>query len=263
MSTILKALEKNKNPNQAVIIEKTADIPWKLIAVISSLLIVALLATVIFLLSKPKIEVIATPISQTTSIVKTPVVEDNLIVKAPKSLVSEVNFITAPLPLDPYNKRQKWISADENREIEQVPLASIDDSQQPAIEQSNAEQRESVDALALENVSSDLQQRFALAVELEQGNKPSFNDGQDDPVLVASDISSMPAKFQYQVPVMRYDSHVYSTIEKDRWIRINGVDLRVGDHIGDVQLVDILPQQSVFRLGKQSFTLQSLQDWLG
>jgi len=58
---------------------------------------------------------------------------------------------------------------------------------------------------------------------------------------------------------------MYSTVAADRWIRINGETLKEGDFDsrGEVELVEILPNQSVFRFGTQSFTLESLMDWQG
>lgn len=254
MSTILKALEKNKHQSQTVIIDKSIDTSWKLMMIAALLVITTLLAVVVFLLFKPaQVEMTAA-----SSVVEPePLIKEKPLVKQqPVNLVSEVDFKTIPLPKAKTLQKTsaEWISA-EKTIITKEPETTA------AI--SNVKVNNKVEnSIELDQVSSDLQRRFALAVELE-GGPSKVDELPREEALERSDISTMPARFQYQVPVMSYDSHMYSSEAQDRWIRINGVDLSVGDHIGEVELIDILPQQSVFRMGKQSFTLESLNDWKG
>ncbi len=265
MSTILKALEKNKHHPQTLLIDKSTDRSWKLLAAAALLVIALLLVLVLYLLFKPAERVIAnannvamaaSPI-QTASVKVEPVILQQPQVKRAREAihsVSEIDFKTKPLPKLQQKSlvasTQTFISAEKNTRNEKSEVATIKTA-------------EVENSLALADVPSDLQQRFALAVELEQGQQSIPNQVVNDQPVVESDISQMPAQFQYQVPVMSYDSHVYSTKANDRWIRINGVDMRVGDYVGAIELVDIMPQQSVFRLGKQRFTLESLKDWKG
>ena len=266
MSTILKALEKNKEQNQPVIVDKSADTIWKSMMVAALLVIVILLTIVVFLLFKPTVEA-AKPIPYIPSVAE-------LIHAAPEqknphydSLVSEVDFNTAPLPTVSQKTEIKWTPAVKaNVNAGKNSVAKNAESDQLIIDGSvpkrSISSKQDTNHISLDDVPDDLQQRFALAVE-EESNTTFTEYVDKDEELVTSDIASMPARFQYRVPVMRYDSHVYSSEAKDRWIRINGVDLRVGESLGEIELVDILPHQSIFRLGKQSFTLESLQDWKG
>jgi general secretion pathway protein B len=263
MSTILKALDKNKHSQQVMMTEQKNETTWKWIMAAALLLIVLLLSVVAILLFKS-----TTTANQTTVIdeVNLTAQQQSIIEKeivSPVSLVSDVTFETEPLPLElitqaPQEPEQQWISAEKSP---QNQFAQTEEVSEPVTVDDGAEIK-LADNFAINDVSDELQRRFALAVEQEsdRGNNDYTND---QPQLVAADIESLPATFQFKVPVMSYDSHMYSTDSKDRWIRINGVDLRVGEYIGDIELVDILPQQSVFRLGKQSFTLQSLKDWKG
>ena len=264
MSTILKALEKNKHHPQTLLIDKSTDKNWKLIVAAALLVIALLLVLVLYLLFKPLERVIenannvtmTATSTQAASVQVAPVIlqqPQTKQVKEPVNTVSEIDFKTKPLPKlqkkVPVTSTQTFISAEKNTQNEKLELVATSD--------------EVANSLALADVPSDLQQRFALAVELEQGQQSIPNQVANDQPVVESDISQMSAQFQYQVPVMSYDSHVYSTKANDRWIRINGVDMRVGDYVGAVELVEIMPQQSVFRLGKQRFTLESLKDWKG
>jgi len=264
MSTILKALEKNKHHPQTLLIDKSTDKNWKLVVAAALLVIALLLVLVLYLLFKPLERVIenannvtmTTTPTQAASIQVAPVIlqqPQTKQVKESVNTVSEIDFKTKPLPKlqkkVPVTSTQTFISAEKNTQNEKLELVTTSD--------------EVANSLALADVPSDLLQRFALAVELEQGQQSIPNQVANDQPAVESDISQMPAQFQYQVPVMSYDSHVYSTKANDRWIRINGVDMRVGDSVGAVELLEIMPQQSVFRLGKQRFTLESLKDWKG
>lgn len=252
MSTILKALEKNKHQSQTVIIDKSIGTSWKLMIVAALLIITALLAVVVFLLFKPAQVEITAAYSVTES---EPLIQEN-----PVNLVSEINFTTIPLPKAKISQETLQETPQKGGGAEKTIITKAPKNT-TAI--SNVKVNNAIEnSIELDDVSSDLQRRFALAVELEGGHSKE-NELPREEVLVTSDISTMPARFQYQVPVMSYDSHMYSSEAQDRWIRINGVDLRVGDHIGEVELIDILPQQSVFRMGKQSFTLESLKDWKG
>ena len=263
MSTILKALEKNKHHPQTLLIDKSADKNWKLVVAAALLIIVLLLVLVLYLLFKPvesvtantnRVTITASP-TQTASVQVAPVIlQQPKWIREPIHEVSEIDFKTKPLPKlqkkSLVTSTQTFISAEKNTQNDKLELTTTKSD-------------EVENSLALADVPSDLQQRFALAVELEQGQQSVPSQVVNDQPVVESDITKMPAQFQYQVPVMSYDSHVYSTKASDRWIRINGVDMRVGDYVGAVELVEIMPQQSVFRLGKQRFTLESLKDWKG
>jgi len=257
MSTILKALEKSKQQNQAIIIDKSVGMTWKLMMAAALLLIIILLAIVAFLLFKPTVEA-TKPIPYVPSVAELIHASPEPINPYHDNLVSEVDFKTQPLPAVSNQLEMEWTPAEKanvERSKEQIVIGG------PASKKLTPSNLEA-NNISLDDVPEDLQQRFALAVE-EESNSTFAEYVDEDEELVTSDISSMPARFQYRVPEMRYDSHVYSTEAKDRWIRINGVDLRVGERLGEIELVDILPQQSIFRLGKQSFTLESLQDWKG
>ena len=111
-------------------------------------------------------------------------------------------------------------------------------------------------------VSNDLQRRFELALldipKQEILSSPEIHhDG--------SDLHEMSAEFQKKVPSIQYDAHLYSTIVGERWIKINGENLKEGqfDKQDEIQLLKIQPNRSIFRVGRQSFSLESLTDWKG
>ncbi|MFT7052812.1 MAG: general secretion pathway protein B [Psychromonas sp.] len=112
------------------------------------------------------------------------------------------------------------------------------------------------------SVSDQMQQRFEIALQdtSQQDNVSSVEISSD-----GRDLHEMASQFQKKVPSIRYDVHMYSSIAQDRWIKVNGKKLREGqfDAQGKIQLLEIQPNRSIFRLGRQSFSLESLTDWKG
>ena len=66
------------------------------------------------------------------------------------------------------------------------------------------------------------------------------------------------------MPALRYSSHVYSSTASNRIVTLNGRDYHEGDEVAPgVKLLQIQADYSIFRVGRQSFSLQSLTDWNG
>ena len=250
MSTILKALQKN-NQNVSFEIDNSSDKNWKWLIFTALIVIAVLLSAVFFLLFKmpPANQTGVQPLAINSANVQlTSSGESNVT----NELVSNVDFKTKPLP--PLKKASVESLEGGDSRIEIPAPVQIAPTPRAALAQD----------LALESVPSDLQQRFENAVQIEADNeRTSSKKAINTQKAIATDIRTMPASFQYQVPLMRYDAHMYSSNAIDSWIRINGEDLRVGDYIGDVALLAIEPNQSVFRLDEMRFTLNSLQDWEG
>lgn len=169
-------------------------------------------------------------------------------------VVKKVTFATQPLPVL-QGERETVLTADYT-----VPA----DLNKPLIE-TGAEVdfvNDGQEQLDYGAVSDDLRQRFELALLSATGKEeistPAIsNDGRD--------IYEMATEFQRKVPSIIYDTHIYSTIARERWIRINGEKLKEGqfDGQGQIQLLEIQQNRSIFRFGRQSFSLESLTDWKG
>lgn len=247
MSTISKALDKQKHNPQVVISEHKSG---RMTLGIVTGIMFSLLAVIIWLLIENKPDWLAGLVTSKQQ----QQVESFQLSEAPErvSTVTDITFDTKPLPIIVEEEPVKFISPEKPQRKLQVS-------------NNNRENRVTEDLenqQALADVPEDLKALFAKAVAEE--NKLQ-EQGEEEVIrtVPVNDISKMPIPFQFKVPLMRYDSHVYSSKESDRWIRINGTDLRVGDFVGPVQLVKIMPQRSEFRLGEQSFTLESLTDWEG
>ncbi len=264
MSTILQALQKNKLAQAgrapAIAQPPATSSPWKIALTLALLTIIVLLSVLIYLILNPNN---VTPPTAVVAIES--VKQSNNAVK--------ISFDTQPLPRpSPAIKKEgpaiEITSSNIVTEVAQLPeeVVSVEitpldseEIQQPLITQQQVE---------YEDVPSDLKERFKLAVLLEDMEK---NDGiaeeitYHEEVSDGSNIREMSGNFQDKVPLIHYDSHVYSSIAADRWIRINGEVLAEGDtdSSGLLELVEIQPQRSIFRLERQSFSIESLEDWKG
>ncbi|AGH82457.1 general secretion pathway protein B [Psychromonas sp. CNPT3] len=157
--------------------------------------------------------------------------------------VSIVHFVTQPLPLAASIDVAPVIL---NSKV--VPLHSPKDTKE----------------IDYKGVSVGLTSRFKAAL-LDPSDNVDIQEEVFESGVSSSDLSDMPRDFQRLVPVIHYDAHMYSSLASERFIKINGKRLKEGmfDSTGKLQLLEIQPQLSIFRVNNQSFSLQSLVDWKG
>lgn len=266
MSTISKALDKQKRQqtaSAAALLEKPSNSHnWKAALFVSLLVIISLLLVVIYLLfvpvSQPKIIEVIKP-APVESVQKSPSLTE--VKKSQELNVQKIAFTVSPLPkpTPPLTEDKQPISFS-SEENNNFAFEEKKISQPVAIAVTKEVTPEEIE-IDYSATSADLQQRFQLALLAPIDEEaPVKSEGG-----VASDISEMNRDFQAQLPNFSYDSHLYSSVAKDRWIRINSEDLREGefDSSGKLQVVEIMPNQTIFRLGRQSFSVQSLMDWKG
>ncbi len=248
MSTILQALQKSKLDQaggpQPVIQSPIRIHKWKIAVALALFTIIALLGTLVYLLLP------SSNVPPNNTVMVQPVANQQLV---------KVTFETKPL-LAPAKKVQKQSNKVVKAAKQDKPIA-------PAITTSEADKQQEQVANS-DEPSSDLKKRFELAMlltDIEQNENQvdeySLEEGMND----GSDIYEMSSAFQDKVPLIRYDSHMYSSIVTERWIRINGEKLTEGefDSTGQLELIEIQPQRSIFRLERQSFSVESLTDWKG
>lgn len=121
----------------------------------------------------------------------------------------------------------------------------------------------SLDELEETEVSAELQQRFAQAMdELEQeGAGRSQVRVHDAP---ARDITELAPQVQRQLPPMRFEAHVFANMPSRRWVKVNGRTLQQGQWLTtDIQLVEIHQNHVVLRYRQQEFSMAALSEWPG
>ncbi|WP_354622971.1 general secretion pathway protein GspB [Psychromonas sp. MME2] len=264
MSTISRALQKSRAhqlPYGTELYNKdNRHTKLKRALVVSLLVVLCLLITVLFLLIKPRdARVDAIQISPEIVIEKTesqPEVAKSVPPKD-RNRVEKITFSVKPLPVIKKEPEVKVVTA---------PLL-------PAVTAPVAAAEKGSDLLADDTTQeidygdtpSDLQKRFQTALlmvdelgKVESSNTPPINnDGRD--------IHQMDSELQRKIPPLQYDSHMYSSKQQDRWVRINGEDLKEGQfsHSTNIEVVEIQPNRTIFRFGPRSFSLESLENWDG
>lgn len=251
MSTILNALYKEtQSPAYTTVYPQgKSNRRWKIALFIAFLIIIALLSSLLFILLNPP-QLAAQPSTQAENVLQSKPGDKPLTTvhtaqqkTAAAKPVSRVLFVTTPMASPAGRDSDENIAAVQlERAVKAPPVAT----QQQEIDYSH--------------VSAELQQRFerALSVNAQQAKAFAGSESSD-----GRDIQQMASDFQERVPAISYDFHVYSSLAEERWIRINGEDLKEGqfDRSGNIQVLEIQPQRTVFRFGSQSFSLQSLTDW--
>ncbi len=116
------------------------------------------------------------------------------------------------------------------------------------------------------SVSPELMARFNKVLsDLEKEDSGEEPAPTQPKVTVHDDIKridQLPARLLTRLPAMDFSAHMYATVPRDRWVRVNGQDKTEGDWIGDrVQIVNIEAQRVVLRFEGEVFAMTALTDW--
>ena len=268
MSTILRALQKQNGvlaENQSPSTAKSSSSKLLIISVIICLVVIAILAGLLIQKqTKEDPQQQAVKIDNLAPKIIVPIEPVKKTEKQITKIVFNTKVIPPPEVVQPV--APKKIKRAEVRVINQKVTVTETPIKIPKTE-STQEKSANKDELKVDDLSQKLKDRFALAIaETDDeliNDQPLENDG-----LVSADgqdIHDMTSSFQQKVPELRYDSHVYSSKAKDRWIKINGRKLYEGskDKATHIEVLVIEPYKTIFRLGAQSFSLEALVDWKG
>lgn len=267
MSTILQAQQKSKLEQAGgpppIIQQNSAIQPWKVLVGLALATIITLLSVLIYLLLNPR-----------PAVAPNTLINNELQPAQQSKQLVKVTFATQPLSVISAAPEKSKRANQTQKTATIAPPEALEQAQQliaPTVAEDLKTQQAPAQATEIREASEAseaLKKRFELAVLLSEieNKEPQTDVVSEDQVLNdGSDIHQMSSTFQDKVPLIRYDSHMYSSIVAQRWIRINGEVLKEGDFdsSGRLELLEIEPQRSIFRLDRQSFSLESLVDWKG
>ncbi|PMM04113.1 general secretion pathway protein GspA [Vibrio kanaloae] len=70
--------------------------------------------------------------------------------------------------------------------------------------------------------------------------------------------------FSGVLPKLDLQTHMYSSSETKRWVKVNGQEVEQGDWIGqDIQLLEIKPQSVIIEFNQQKIEIPALYEWKG
>ncbi|GIC79675.1 general secretion pathway protein GspB [Moritella sp. F3] len=143
----------------------------------------------------------------------------------------------------------------------QPAMKVIPSASSKAKPESRSEQLTMNDELAHEQVSAELLAKFnrALTATSDDDSVPTNEIAES---YNAVPIADLPPHLRMQIPDINYSSHVYSSKANNRSVRLNNRDLREGSWLSDdVEILEILQNEVIMRVGAQSFSLKALSDW--
>jgi general secretion pathway protein B len=112
-----------------------------------------------------------------------------------------------------------------------------------------------------DTVSADLLAKFnrAMAETRDADNIPVVETTETNNAVP---IAELPERLRTQVPNISYNSHVYSSKPENRSVRLNNRDLMEGSWLSEnVEVLEIMQNEVIMRVGPQSFSLKALADW--
>ncbi|SEI10225.1 Type II secretion system protein B [Rheinheimera pacifica] len=116
-------------------------------------------------------------------------------------------------------------------------------------------------ALPEPEISGELRDKFASALKATENTRAN-NTTLRSHNAPATDIHSLDAQLQQQIPPLRFDAHVYATSVSQRWVKVNGKTLQEGQWVtADIRIKEITPQYVLLELGTQLFSVAALTEW--
>lgn len=111
--------------------------------------------------------------------------------------------------------------------------------------------------LDLSALSPELAQRFESVLS----SQPSKTN---EPTSDVSNLAQDAQQWYGKLPALNFQTHVYSSKESKRWVKINGTEYGQGDWINDdLQLVAIEQQSCLVRFKGEEIEIPALYDWQG
>lgn len=248
MSTILRALQKNKLPNISPTRngESNQNVVWRSFLLAILVVIIILLCLLLYTRLIP---------AQLTK---------NAIKPLNKDPITKIFFLTKKIPTTENNQKIIYIEKPQKIKKHEVAVVSHSSAKREDTIKKHSQKENASKATETGSASPDMKQHVVLSgssIDHRKVNTVIKNNGSSS--RVSKDIQDMSSIFQQTVPAIRYQSHVYSSEKKLSWIKVNDEVLKEGDvdSSGKLKVVDIEPQKTIFQVGKRKFSLGSLVDW--
>lgn len=127
----------------------------------------------------------------------------------------------------------------------------------------------------ISNISSDLLKKFSAAVK--QSESIALTDEiEEQKLLLKGDerieqyfshvatIEELTPALKADIPNLSYNTHIYATDPRQRWVKINGNTLQEEQWVNDdIQVIEIQQQMVILELHHTRFSVTALTDWEG
>ncbi|MEZ8203562.1 general secretion pathway protein GspB [Vibrio splendidus] len=154
------------------------------------------------------------------------------------------------------------------RTSEESELSLAQQEVQPGVSNENTalqSDRDLLQGLDLSELPPDL----ALKLESMMGEQQSAPEPMDS--RPAGQVGSQVIELETHtnslsgvLPKLDLQTHMYSSSETKRWVKVNGQEVAQGDWIGrDIQLLEIKPQSVIIEFNQQKIEIPALYEWKG
>ncbi|GAA0292174.1 hypothetical protein GCM10009128_08310 [Psychrosphaera haliotis] len=157
---------------------------------------------------------------------------------------------------------EKQFETDKNQ-LETGKEEAIDESEQLVINVADINSSN----VKVEDVSSDLQARFAEALAQTEVGSAKQTDNQQRSIQVEVDsslvdINDLPDGDRAFIPELQYEMHIYSSDVNERWVRINNTTLYEGDRLTPyLRLAEIRQGIVIWESRDRRFSQMALEDY--
>ena len=154
------------------------------------------------------------------------------------------------------------------RTADDSELSFVEPKVEPGVSnESNYQQSDSdlLQGLDLTELPPDLALKLEAIMD-QQPNEPEPMDSrpasQMEPQVI--ELENHVKSLSGVLPKLDLQTHMYSSSENKRWVKVNGREVSQGDWIGnDVQLLEIKPQSVVVEFNQQKIEIPALYEWKG
>ncbi|AWB66831.1 hypothetical protein C2869_10485 [Saccharobesus litoralis] len=144
----------------------------------------------------------------------------------------------------------------------QIPETSVAQQAEPEAESGTLlTGNDTLASQSTSEISSRLLKQFerAVAETMQLSDEEIYQAQRAD---IVAPLVDMPQSIQQQVPSLSFQTHIYSSIASERWIKVNGRVVKEGEMVApNVRLVEIQPQQVILAVQEDEFSLPALADW--
>jgi len=154
------------------------------------------------------------------------------------------------------------------RTSEESELSLAQQEVQPGVSNENTALQSDSDLLQGLDLS-ELPPDLALKLESMMGEQQSAPEPMDS--RPAGQVGSQVIELETHtnslsgvLPKLDLQTHMYSSSETKRWVKVNGQEVAQGDWIGrDIQLLEIKPQSVIIEFNQQKIEIPALYEWKG
>ncbi|XOV78813.1 MAG: general secretion pathway protein GspB [Aestuariibacter sp.] len=190
---------------------------------------------------------------------------------APKEVIESdaatATSSTAEVSDSPAAETQQVAPDTNNSEESQQPLTL---GYVPEEETSDAAMTETKLSSQGGDISPELLERFEQAMaDLEKESAADNDLPEDEPEPVSYSrienilrVDQLPARVMARLPSLSFSAHMFASNPRDRWVKVNDMELGEGDWISDDLMIDrIEPQHVIMVFQGHQFSMRALADW--